>query len=320
MTKRENFPPNYCDLTVQWQPARNADGTYRWLVVGCVAAALLVGALLRGINVPEPERMTRADIPERVARYITERPRPEPEPAEPPPERRPPPVVEPRPVVERERPEREAAPLTEAQQEARERAAQTGLLAMGEQLDSLMDTSDVDALVDTQSSARTSDAQTASGYSGTEVLTAAGRADSAGPAPVSAVAVGESRLARRELAAVSGPEEVADEGGGDEVRRASFAETGRSEEEVSLVFDQNRGTLYSLYNRARRQHPGLEGRLVLEVTIEPTGEVTAVDVVSSELNNPSLEQQIRHRVLQFRFEQRQAETITIIYPIEFLPS
>lgn len=312
----------YTNLVVQWQPDPGRDKTYRYLMILCLVLALMIGLILSLVNVPERERVRPDDIPERVARFMTEQPRPEPvQPEVVEPERRPLPVVEPRPVVERERPEvEEREPLTEEQREAREVAEQSGLLAMGEQLDGLMDTSDVDDLIDTRATARTDDAGEAAGFGESEVLAASERASASEGAAVAVAGGGGTRLSRREVAALAYPEGEAEPSDAEQVRRASFEETGRSEEEVSLVFDQNKGSLYSLYNRARRQTPGLEGRLVVEVTIAPSGEVTEVEIVSSELNNPSLEQRIRNRILQFQFEQRQAETITVIYPIEFLPS
>lgn len=313
----------YTDLVVQWQPDPGRDKTYRYLIGACIAVVVIIGLALSLVEVPERERLTSEQVPERVARFIDEQPEPEPVEPEPEPERKPPPVVEPEPVVQRERPEvEEREPLTEDEQEAREVAEQSGLLAMRQELDTLMDTSDVDAMINTQGSASTEGADVAAGYGDSDLAGAAGRAGAAEGEGVS-VEVGQSALSRREIAALDVPEEQS--GGGDGAegqteRRGSFDETGRSDEEVSLVFDQNKGALYSLYNRARRQTPGLKGRLVVEVTIEPSGEVSEVEILSSELDNPSLEQRIRMRILQFQFEQKQAETITIIYPIEFLPS
>jgi len=312
---------DYNNLVVQWQPGPERDRTYRVIIVLCLAVVLAVGLTLSLAELPERERTRPEDIPERVARFMAEQPpRPEPAEPEPQPEPRPLPVVEPRPVVERERPEPETRePLTEAERDARETAEQSGLLALGEQLDGLMDTSDVDAMVDTRATGRSEDAQAEAGFGDTDVLTSTERAEATGGGTVS-ISAGDTQLSRREVARLSRPEEDADDPETRAARRATFEETGRSEEEVSLVFDQNKGALYSLYNRARRQTPGLEGRLVVEVTIAPSGEVTEVDIVSSELDDPSLEARIRARVLQFQFEAREADTITIIYPIEFLPS
>lgn len=312
---------DYSALVTQWQPGGNRSTGYRRWLWGCLSVALLVAVTLSLVDVPEPERVTRADIPERVARFMVNQPKPPPEPApKPEPKPKPLPIAKPEPLVERKRPDQEnREPVTEAQKAAREKAEQSGLLAMGEKLDGLMDTSGVDTMLGTESSGGASVGSSAAGYSESDLATASGRTRAAGVAATT-VEVQGNALARREIAEVQAPEPASSPGEGPGARAEGFANTGRTDEEVSLVFDRNKGMLYSLYNRARRRTPGLQGRLVVEVTISPSGQVTSVNIVSSELNAPSLEQRIRARILQFQFEQKQAETITIIYPIDFLPS
>lgn len=321
MTATASTTPSYQDLVLQWQPDRQARDFYRlWLLI-CLVLAVSLALVLSLIEVPPKERVTREDIPERVARFMVDRPKlkpPEPIEQDQP---KPLPVVEPKPLVERERPRSDTrAPVTEEQRAAREQAQRSGLLALGQQLDGLMDTSDVDAMVDTEGSGGAQSGTSAAGYGDGDLASVAGRR---GASDVEAVSIESDgpMLARREIASVEVPDQASGNGDGDRLdRREGFAETGRTDEEVSLVFDRNKGMLYSLYNRARRKTPGLQGRLVLEVTIAPSGEVTNVAIVSSELNSQNLEQRIKSRVFQFRFSSKQAETITIIYPIEFLPS
>ena len=56
--------------------------------------------------------------------------------------------------------------------------------------------------------------------------------------------------------------------------------------QIDLVFDRNRSAIYALYSRALRDNPALQGKVVLEVTIAPSGDVTDVRLVSSELGDP----------------------------------
>jgi TonB family protein len=113
-------------------------------------------------------------------------------------------------------------------------------------------------------------------------------------------------------------------GGGDgrsEVRRTSGSGKGaRSREEVELTFDKNKGAIYSIYSRALRDNPDLKGKVVLEITISPTGEVLNCVVISSELNNPDLERKLIARVKLFRFEPRDVESLTLTKPIDFFPA
>jgi TonB family protein len=103
-------------------------------------------------------------------------------------------------------------------------------------------------------------------------------------------------------------------------RTGSSGKAARSREEIELVFDRNKGAIYGLYNRALRDRAELQGKLVLEFTIAPTGEITMCRVVSSELNDPDLESKIVARVRLFHFDPKDVESITTTKPIDFFPS
>jgi TonB family protein len=94
----------------------------------------------------------------------------------------------------------------------------------------------------------------------------------------------------------------------------------RSREEIELVFDRNKGRIYSLYARALRDNAELQGKLVLEFTIAPSGEVTMCRIVSSELKDPDLERKIIALVRMFRFDPKDVDTVTTTKPIDFFPA
>ena len=108
------------------------------------------------------------------------------------------------------------------------------------------------------------------------------------------------------------PELTATSGGG--------GKAGRSREEIELVFDRNKGRIYSLYARALRDNAELQGKLVLEFTIAPNGEVTMCRVISSELKDADLERKIIALVRLFRFDPKDVDTITTTKPIDFFPA
>ncbi len=103
-------------------------------------------------------------------------------------------------------------------------------------------------------------------------------------------------------------------------RTGTSSKASRSREEIELVFDRNKGAIFALYNRALRMDPTLEGKLVLRLTIAPSGEVTACEVVSSELGDPELERKLVQRVMLFRFDARDVEPVTTTKPIDFFPA
>jgi len=94
----------------------------------------------------------------------------------------------------------------------------------------------------------------------------------------------------------------------------------RTIEEIALVFDRHKGSIYSIYNRELRKDPALEGKVVLELTIAPSGKVTKVRIISSELDSKSLNRKLKAKVRGFKFGRKNVETMVVTYPIEFLPS
>lgn len=103
-------------------------------------------------------------------------------------------------------------------------------------------------------------------------------------------------------------------GGGDRIVR------GRTLEEIQLVFDRTKGAFYTMYVREQRQNPNMVGKLVVRMTIAPSGAVTRCSVVSSELNNPEFEKKVVARVLLMDFGAKDVGDFTIDYPILFFPS
>ena len=107
----------------------------------------------------------------------------------------------------------------------------------------------------------------------------------------------------------------------DKVQRgAGNGKASRSEEEIALVFDRNKGAIYALYTRALRDKPDLQGKVVLELTIGADGSIERCQIVSSELNDPELERKLIARVKSFRFEAKDVGTITVTKPIDFFPA
>ena len=95
---------------------------------------------------------------------------------------------------------------------------------------------------------------------------------------------------------------------------------GRTDEEIQIVFDRYKSSLYRLYNRELRNDPTLRGQMVLRLTIEPNGTVSMVELRSTDMDAPLLVEQVLERVRTFDFGAKDVAAITIIYPIDFLPA
>jgi periplasmic protein TonB len=109
-------------------------------------------------------------------------------------------------------------------------------------------------------------------------------------------------------------------GGGGSVQRGGSGKASRAIEDVRLVFERNKGSIYAIYNRALRDEPGLQGKVVLKLTIAPSGGITDLRLVSSELKMPDVEQKLLARIRTFDFGAKDVNEMVVNYPLDFLPS
>ena len=109
-------------------------------------------------------------------------------------------------------------------------------------------------------------------------------------------------------------------GAGGTATRGGGGKASRSIEDVRLVFERNKGSIYAIYNRALREEPGLQGKVVLKLSISPEGHVTDVRIESSDLKAPELEQKLLARIRQFDFGAKDVNLMVVSYPVDFLPS
>ena len=107
---------------------------------------------------------------------------------------------------------------------------------------------------------------------------------------------------------------------GGNLQKGTSGKASRSIEEIKLVFERNKGAIYALYNRALRDEPGLQGKVVLKLTISPAGQVTDLRLESSELKAAELEQKLLARIRQFDFGAKDVDTMVVTWPVDFLPS
>ena len=250
-------------------------------------------------------------MPQRFAKLLLDKPKPPP-----------PPVVKPQPqetvkqpekVVEQVKPKPVEPPK---QVKAREKAAKAGLLPFAEQLADLRDSSSISNVMGDTSLNKAAGAAKRTERS----VIAAKAGKGSGGINTSAMSrdTGGGTLQGRDTTRVASP--VAGIGAdGPRVVKGGAAPS-RSREEIELVFEKNKGAIFALYNRALRKDPTLQGKLVLSLTIEANGAVTAVEIVSSELGDADLERKLVQRVKMFRFEDKDVATVTTTKPIDFFPA
>jgi hypothetical protein len=96
---------------------------------------------------------------------------------------------------------------------------------------------------------------------------------------------------------------------------------GRTDEEIQIVFDRYKATLYRIYNKELRKDPTLRGKILLRICIETDGAVSMCKVESTDLASPELVAKIVERIKRFNFGPKEGvPKITILYPIDFLPA
>ncbi|MBI3186941.1 MAG: energy transducer TonB [Gammaproteobacteria bacterium] len=295
----------YHDLALEWHPRRSGDNSFTVLAVSVLVGLLALALVISNIEVPREERTIRA-VPERIAQFIMEKEKPKP-------------ILKP---VIKKIPERtETKPLTETQQKAREKAADSGLLALSKDLVDLMDTSAVNSMLSGKVNSAGSASQQVSSVNKGLLMAEAGKGGVSVNSGQYTSIGSQTTLSSKEVAQVKASLVRSDAPKTDTSKTArSTSGSIRADEEITIVFDQNKSKLYSLYSRARRTNPGLKGKIVLQITIEPTGKVSKVKVLSSELNDSGLESSLISRIKLFDFGVRSVEPVTVTYPIEFLPS
>jgi periplasmic protein TonB len=294
----------YRNYELPWEVDPEGQGRLRRLVSGALLLLLLFSVILPFIHLPKQTEAPEA-VPERLARLMVEE------------KPKPPPVVEqPKP-----KPETKPVPIpkpVDKTAEARKKAQNSGLLKFQDELADLRQNVDLTPL------GQTKNLQGAVGQdSHAERSLIASKAGGASAGITSANAsrgfgTGAGSLTGHDTTAVSS--RIAAAGTGGNVAKGGSGKPSRSQEEIALVFDRNKGAIYALYGRALRDIPDLQGKLVLEFTIAPSGEVTECHVVSSELKNAELESKIVARVKLFRFEAKDVAAITSTKPIEFVPT
>ena len=314
----------YEQLALGWKPDSRRDHIFNIIAICVLAVFLISGAILSSIPVPKPQRDVRVPVPERVAKFITEKPKPKPKEIHRTIPKPPPPL--PKPLVRREKPEHKK-PLTKLEKKARKKAEESGLLALTSQLSDLMDTRSIDKQVAGRvhasrggDQAATVDSNVLSANSGQGSGGAGKSIASATTGQTTRLDDNQMKLAKKLLASHGRVTTVAADKSARQEAQAERGDNLRAEEDVAYIMDKHKSVLHALYRRARRSNPGLKGKIVLELTILPSGKVAKVRIVSSELHNHTLEESLVSRIRQFDFGARPVETLTVTIPVVFLPS
>ena len=323
----ESWPTH--SVVMPWARGTEEDKRYRKSLGSSLLASAALSDLVASIAIPMIERPEEIKLPERMAKLVRQ--------DLPPP---PPPIaaIE-EPVVEEEIPEPEVADeippelvpesaeepqmaAVDDEPDVKEEVKSKGILAFRE---SIASTANMSPSTQLGSDARVRSAgEDAVGRPSRNMVTSNAPGSSGGInlASISRDVGGGGGPGMGGVSATRVSSSIGTGGDGFGSRPMSGgAMAGRTDEEIQIVFDRYKASLYRLYNRELRKDPTLRGQMILKLTIEPDGSVSFCVMQSSDMDAPTLVQQVVERVTTFDFGAKEdIAAVTIIYPIDFLPA
>ncbi len=296
---RDYQPISYHAPVMPWDNKGENEKRFKKYLLVALLYSILFALIIPGWQLPVPDKAEEIKVPERIAKFIKKK-QPKPKPKK---ETR---------IADKKKPSKEET------KKARKKAEKSGLLAFKNNFADLMDDANEAKLganaklskqgSQAKSTARSlvlAQAQSGSGGINSSSLSrdVGGAGGKIGSVKFSRVtsAIGTAAADDRPLSSGPGP--------------------SRTDEEIQIVFDRYKATLYRIYNRELRKNPTLQGKMVLRITILPSGKVSKCKVESSDLDSALLSKKIVERVLRFNFgAKKDVPTVTILYPIDFLPA
>jgi periplasmic protein TonB len=294
--------PYYRRYELPWSPSEETERRFRTILRNLAIAFAIVAVILPFL--PRHERITNTDsLPERVVQLVMEPPPP------PPPPPKPEKPIEKAPVSKVPTPPQPVDP--------RVKASKSGLLANLDDLAALRDQIDLDKFAKNQQ--KTTDPGDVTQVSRNIISSKAGGSSGGISAPTSSgLASGSGSLRGIYTTQVKDPNLGAS--GQAATRAGGSGKASRSADEIALVFTKNKGAIDAMYARALRDNPALQGKVVIELTIAPSGDITGARIVSTELNDPEFENKLLARIRLFKFDAKDVAALTATKPIDFFPA
>lgn len=302
------------DPMLPWSSTEQEDRYFKKVLRNSLIVFAVVAIAIPFLPVAEITREQKETLPPQLARVILEKkelPKPPPPPPPKPKEEKKPEVKKEKP---KEKPKPEPKPVDQVQK-AKEKAAISGVLAFQDDLAEMRDSVDVDDLA-TQNLNR---GEVQAAKSERSIITSKAKSSSGGiqTAALSRDTGGAALSGKEDTKVSSDFDKLALKSQG--ANSASAESGGRGDQSVRRVMDKSKGAIFAIYNRALRKDPTLQGKFVFELVIEPNGTVSEVKLISSDLNNPELENKILSRVKLIRFPADNVIRTRVNYSFDFLP-
>src|SRR3984885_2790986 len=286
--------PYYRRYELPWSPSEEMERRFRTILRNLAIVFAIIAILMPFL--PRHKIVVNTEsLPERVVQLVMEPPPPPP----------PPPPKPEKPL--------EKAPVVPKPVDPRVKAAKTAQV-----FDQLAALRDVDLDKFQKDQQKTTDPGDVSVVSRNIISSKVGGTSGGINAPTSSgLAAGSGSLRGIYTTQVKDPNMGAS---GQATRAGGSGRPSRSADEIALVFTKNKGAIDAMYARALRDSPALQGKVVLELTIAPSGDITAARIVSSELNDKEFESKLLARIRLFKFEAKDVAALTATKPIDFFPA
>ncbi len=306
--ERESNDLPYYPMVLPWTTQGEDEKRFRKILLIIMLITILLGWVVPLLKRPV-DKTIEAVVPERIAQLVKKKQEPKP--------------VEQKPLEKTDKKDEKVPSKTPAEtKKAREVAETKGVLAFKNNFADLIEDSSSSKL---GADARiTNSGKAAAGLAPQRSMITAATGGSGG--------INTSSLSRQGTGgggnSITGAgmnfarvESATGAGVADDRPLSKGAGPSRTDEEIQIVFDRYKAALYRIYNRELRNDPSLRGKMVLRITIQPDGRVSACSVKSTDLNSAALSADIVDRVLKFNFGPKEGvPALTILYPIDFLPA
>src|SRR5208337_2355953 len=276
--------PYYRRYDLPWSPSEEMERRFRVILRNLCIVFAIIAVLMPFL--PRHKLVVNTDsLPERVVQLVMEPPPPPPPPPPPKPEK----PLEKAPVAPKPVPQ----PV-----DPRVKASKSGLLASIDDLAALRDQVDLDKFSKNQ--AKTNDPGDVSAVTRSLITSKAGGTSGGISSPTSSgLAAGSGSLNGIRTTQVKDPTLASGNQGA--TRAGGSGKASRSADEIALVFTKNKGAIDAMYARALRDNPALQGKVVIELTIAPSWNITAARIISLELIYTEFENKLLARILVCKF-------------------
>lgn len=303
------------DFTLKQDAVIEQDERFKKIVGIVVASVLVLSLIVPFLPVFELERDKKEKIPPRFAKVLMEKKQtPKPKPiTQPKAEPDIPKKDDVKPDKKKEVKKKEK-PKVAKKQTVQEKVAKVGLLALRSELESLREDVVVNRITQ-RSKNLISGAKTAAKPSTRPNIKNVNKGSGGIDTSKLSRRTTATEFEHRALTQVK-TKELADS---DKVRDGDERMNVRTIEELRLVIERNKGSFDTLYNRQLRKTPGLQGDVLFELTIAPSGQVTNVRILQSDLKNPSLERKFLIKWRRIDFGAKDVAETVISYRLSFFP-